>query len=149
MSTMFLRHYQLFCDIAPTPTPSSSFPSSRLALLLGSGSRPLRPCFLASPFNFLFHLPFPPKGLLTNLLIFPSITSYGDRPMEFEAVVNYFKQHFTQVHKRNNENKRVLYTHLTSVVVSDHPHLTLTLTSLSCIIIGILKNGFLTLSLFF
>ncbi|CAL1716309.1 unnamed protein product [Somion occarium] len=44
------------------------------------------------------------------------ITSYGDRPMEFEAVVNYFKAHFTQVHKRNNENKRVLYTHLTSVV---------------------------------
>ncbi|KAI0070421.1 G-protein alpha subunit [Panus rudis PR-1116 ss-1] len=44
------------------------------------------------------------------------ITSYGDRPMEFEAVVNYFKAHFTQVHKRNNETKRVLYTHLTSVV---------------------------------
>ena len=37
--------------------------------------------------------------------------------MEFDAVVNYFKAHFTQVHKRNNENKRVLYTHLTSVVV--------------------------------
>ena len=67
--------------------------------------------------------------------------------MEFEAVVNYFKQHFTQVHKRNNENKRVLYTHLTSVVVSNHPYPSLTPSSLSCIIIGILKNGFLTLSL--
>ncbi|EMD31361.1 heterotrimeric G-protein alpha subunit [Gelatoporia subvermispora B] len=44
------------------------------------------------------------------------ITSYGDRPNEFDAVVNYFRAHFTQVHKRNNENNRVLYTHLTSVV---------------------------------
>ena len=47
-----------------------------------------------------------------------SITSYGDRPQEFDSVVGYFKAHFTQVHKRNNESKRVLYTHLTSVVVS-------------------------------
>lgn len=38
--------------------------------------------------------------------------------MDFDAVVTYFKAHFTQVHRRNNENKRVLYTHLTSVVVS-------------------------------
>ncbi|GBE88344.1 Guanine nucleotide-binding protein alpha-4 subunit [Sparassis crispa] len=44
------------------------------------------------------------------------ITSYGDRPNEFEPVVNYFVAHFTQVHTRNNENNRVLYTHLTSVV---------------------------------
>ena len=46
-----------------------------------------------------------------------SITSYGDRPNEVDAVVSYFKAHFTQVHTRNNEGKRVLYTHLTSVVV--------------------------------
>ncbi|KAI0956111.1 hypothetical protein AcV7_006604 [Taiwanofungus camphoratus] len=44
------------------------------------------------------------------------ITSYGDRPNEVDAVVNYFKAHFAQVHTKNNENKRVLYTHLTSVV---------------------------------
>ncbi|THH27373.1 hypothetical protein EUX98_g6819 [Antrodiella citrinella] len=44
------------------------------------------------------------------------ITSFGDRPQEFDSVVNYFKAHFTQVHKRNNDSKRVLYTHLTSVV---------------------------------
>ncbi|KAI0703439.1 G-protein alpha subunit [Cytidiella melzeri] len=44
------------------------------------------------------------------------ITSYGDRPNEFDSVVNYFRAHFTQVHKRNNESMRVLYTHLTSVV---------------------------------
>ncbi|KAI0720385.1 G-protein alpha subunit [Fomitopsis betulina] len=44
------------------------------------------------------------------------ITSYGDRPNEVDSVVSYFKAHFTQVHTRNNEGKRVLYTHLTSVV---------------------------------
>ena len=47
-----------------------------------------------------------------------SITSYGDRANEYDAVVAYFKAHFTQVHRRNNENNRVLFTHLTSVVVS-------------------------------
>ncbi|GJE88602.1 guanine nucleotide-binding protein subunit alpha [Phanerochaete sordida] len=44
------------------------------------------------------------------------ITSYGERPNEFDSVVGYFRAHFTQVHKRNNENMRVLYTHLTNVV---------------------------------
>lgn len=43
------------------------------------------------------------------------ILSYGDRPNEYEPVVNYFRAHFLQVHKRNNENRRVLYTHLTNV----------------------------------
>jgi hypothetical protein len=45
-----------------------------------------------------------------------SIVSFGDRPNEFEAAVQYFRAHFLQVHRRNNENRRVLYTHLTSVV---------------------------------
>lgn len=44
------------------------------------------------------------------------ITSYGERPNEFDPVVGYFRAHFTQVHKRNNESMRVLYTHLTNVV---------------------------------
>ncbi|KAI0635765.1 G-protein alpha subunit [Trametes polyzona] len=44
------------------------------------------------------------------------ITSYGDRANEYDAVVAYFKAHFTQVHRRNNENNRVLFTHLTSAV---------------------------------
>jgi hypothetical protein len=55
-----------------------------------------------------------------------SITSYGDRPNEYDAVVGYFRAHFLQVHRKNNLNKRVLYTHLTSVVVSRYkpqPHL--------------------------
>ena len=46
-----------------------------------------------------------------------SILSYGDRPNEYESVVQYFRAHFLQVHRRNNENKRVLYTHLTNVTV--------------------------------
>ncbi|EED85956.1 candidate G-protein alpha subunit [Postia placenta Mad-698-R] len=52
------------------------------------------------------------KGVKINKYI----TSYGERPNEVESVVSYFKAHFTQVHTKNNENKRVLYTHLTSVV---------------------------------
>ncbi|TBU49747.1 G-protein alpha subunit [Dichomitus squalens] len=44
------------------------------------------------------------------------ITSYGDRANEYDAVVAYFKAHFAQVHRRNNESNRVLFTHLTSVV---------------------------------
>lgn len=47
-----------------------------------------------------------------------SITSFGERPNEYDEVTNYFKAHFAQVHRRNNEAKRVLYIHLTSVVVS-------------------------------
>jgi guanine nucleotide-binding protein subunit alpha len=44
------------------------------------------------------------------------ILSFGDRANEFDSVVQYFRAHFLQVHRRNNENRRVLYTHLTSVV---------------------------------
>ncbi|THV07236.1 guanine nucleotide-binding protein [Dendrothele bispora CBS 962.96] len=44
------------------------------------------------------------------------ITSFGDRVNDYETVVQYFRAHFLQVHRRNNENRRVLYTHFTSVV---------------------------------
>jgi len=44
------------------------------------------------------------------------ITSFGDRPNEYDEVTNYFKAHFAQVHRRSNDAKRVLYIHLTSVV---------------------------------
>ncbi|KIY69111.1 guanine nucleotide binding protein, alpha subunit [Cylindrobasidium torrendii FP15055 ss-10] len=44
------------------------------------------------------------------------ITSFGNRANTYEEVVQYFRAHFLQVHRRNNENRRVLYTHFTSVV---------------------------------
>ncbi|KAJ4494701.1 G-protein alpha subunit [Lentinula edodes] len=44
------------------------------------------------------------------------ITSFGERANDYETVVQYFRAHFLQVHRRNNENRRVLYTHFTSVV---------------------------------
>ncbi|KAF8896433.1 guanine nucleotide binding protein, alpha subunit [Infundibulicybe gibba] len=44
------------------------------------------------------------------------ITSFGERVNDYETVVQYFRAHFLQVHRRNNENRRVLYTHFTSVV---------------------------------
>jgi hypothetical protein len=49
--------------------------------------------------------------------ILRSITSYGNRGNDYETVVNYFRAHFLQVHRKNNEKKRVLYSHLTNVVV--------------------------------
>lgn len=48
--------------------------------------------------------------------ILNSIPSFGDRKNDYETVVEYFKTHFLQVHRKNNEEHRVLYTHLTNVV---------------------------------
>ncbi|EGO24442.1 hypothetical protein SERLADRAFT_467759 [Serpula lacrymans var. lacrymans S7.9] len=56
------------------------------------------------------------KKLDSGLSVSKYILSYGDRANEYESVVQYFRAHFLQVHRRNNENRRVLYTHLTSVV---------------------------------
>ncbi|KAG9315015.1 guanine nucleotide binding protein, alpha subunit [Chiua virens] len=55
------------------------------------------------------------KKLEQGLRVSKYILSYGDRPNEYESVVQYFRAHFLQVHRKNNENRRVLYTHLTNV----------------------------------
>ncbi|KAF9223736.1 G-alpha-domain-containing protein [Gyrodon lividus] len=55
------------------------------------------------------------KKLEQGLPVSKYILSYGDRPNDYESVVQYFRAHFLQVHRRNNENRRVLYTHLTNV----------------------------------
>lgn len=57
-------------------------------------------------------------SFICSLLIylFRSIPSYGDRPNTYDSVVEYFRTHFVQVHRRNNEEHRVLYTHFTNVV---------------------------------
>ncbi|KAN0092992.1 Guanine nucleotide binding protein (G-protein), alpha subunit [Tylopilus felleus] len=55
------------------------------------------------------------KKLEQGLLVSKYILSYGDRPNEYESVVQYFRAHFLQVHRKTNENRRVLYTHLTNV----------------------------------
>jgi guanine nucleotide-binding protein subunit alpha len=54
--------------------------------------------------------------LNTGLRVRKYITSFGDRANDYETVVQYFRAHFLQVHRRNNENRRVLYSHFTSVV---------------------------------
>ncbi|KAJ7707478.1 guanine nucleotide-binding protein [Mycena rosella] len=57
------------------------------------------------------------KAKLDNgLKVQKYITSFGDRTNDYETVVQYFRAHFLQVHRRNNENRRVLYTHFTSCV---------------------------------
>jgi len=55
------------------------------------------------------------KKLEQGLRVSKYILSYGDRPNEYDSVVQYFRVHFLQVHRRNNENRRVLYTHMTNV----------------------------------
>jgi len=52
----------------------------------------------------------------TGLKVRKYITSFGERSNDYETVIQYFRAHFLQVHRRNNENRRVLYTHFTSVV---------------------------------
>jgi len=45
------------------------------------------------------------------------ITSFANRPNEYHEVAEYFQAHFHQAHRKNNvDQKRSLYTHLTSVV---------------------------------
>ncbi|EJF65613.1 G-alpha-domain-containing protein [Dichomitus squalens LYAD-421 SS1] len=44
------------------------------------------------------------------------ISSYGDRPNEFEEVSEYFRAHFIQVHKRKDVSHRPLYLHFTSML---------------------------------
>lgn len=51
-----------------------------------------------------------------NFFYVCSIPSYGDRANTYDAVIDYFRTHFLQVHRKNNEEHRVLYTHQTSVV---------------------------------
>ncbi|EDQ98724.1 Gs protein, alpha subunit [Laccaria bicolor S238N-H82] len=54
--------------------------------------------------------------LNTGLKVWKYITSFGDWSNDYETIVQYFHAHFLQVHRRNNENCQVLYTHFTSVV---------------------------------
>ncbi|KAF8893616.1 G-protein alpha subunit [Infundibulicybe gibba] len=44
------------------------------------------------------------------------ITSYGDRPNNYEAVSEYFRSHFVQLHRRKDISHRVLYVHFTSML---------------------------------
>lgn len=54
--------------------------------------------------------------LASGLRIGKYITSFGNRANNYDTAVQYFRAHFLQVHRKNNQNKRVLYSHLTSVV---------------------------------
>ncbi|KAI0746186.1 G-protein alpha subunit [Earliella scabrosa] len=44
------------------------------------------------------------------------ISSYGDRPNDFEEVSEYFRAHFIQVHRRKDVSHRPLYLHFTSML---------------------------------
>ncbi|EIW63663.1 G-protein alpha subunit [Trametes versicolor FP-101664 SS1] len=44
------------------------------------------------------------------------ISSYGDRPNDYEEVCEYFRAHFIQVHRRKDVSHRPLYLHFTSML---------------------------------
>ncbi|THH27770.1 hypothetical protein EUX98_g6413 [Antrodiella citrinella] len=44
------------------------------------------------------------------------ISSYGDRPNNYEEVSEYFRAHFIQVQKRKDSSNRSLYVHFTSML---------------------------------
>lgn len=44
------------------------------------------------------------------------ISSYGDRPNNYEEVSEYFRAHFIQVQKRKDVAQRTLYVHFTSML---------------------------------
>lgn len=44
------------------------------------------------------------------------ITSFGERPNDFETASDYFKSHFLQVHRRKDVSNRLLYVHFTSML---------------------------------
>jgi len=44
------------------------------------------------------------------------IPSYGNKPNTYEHVAEYFKSHFTQLHRRNTVSRRSLSVHFTSLV---------------------------------
>ncbi|KAI0328348.1 G-protein alpha subunit [Cubamyces sp. BRFM 1775] len=44
------------------------------------------------------------------------ISSYGDRPNDFEEVSEYFRAHFIQVHRRKDISHRPLFLHFTSML---------------------------------
>ncbi|KAI0762174.1 G-protein alpha subunit [Trametes elegans] len=44
------------------------------------------------------------------------ISSYGDRPNNYEEVSEYFRAHFIQVHRRKDVTRRPLFLHFTSML---------------------------------
>jgi hypothetical protein len=67
----------------------------------------------------------PPHSRGQRLTRARSITSFGDRPNERGAVLDYFRSHFSAAHRRRQRAEygdgRKLYCHYTTVVVRPHP----------------------------
>ncbi|KAL5523474.1 hypothetical protein ACEPAG_7647 [Sanghuangporus baumii] len=56
------------------------------------------------------------QKLAAGIKVRKYITSYGDRPNNYQDVSEYFRAHFLQVHRRNDISKRALYCHFTSML---------------------------------
>ncbi|KAI0318862.1 G-protein alpha subunit [Amylostereum chailletii] len=56
------------------------------------------------------------KKLASGIQVKKYITSYGERANKYEDVADYFRAHFSQVHKRKGQSRQTLYTHFTSML---------------------------------
>lgn len=56
------------------------------------------------------------KKLQSGIHVRKYITSYGDRPNRYEDVSEYFRAHFSQVHKRKGQSRQKLFVHFTSML---------------------------------
>ncbi|KAJ3852233.1 guanine nucleotide-binding protein [Lentinula lateritia] len=97
-SSPLLKNAHLVLFLSTRPSVSVSKPANRTGFAFSDKTDLLR------------------AKLDNGLRVQKYITSFGERANDYETVVQYFRAHFLQVHRRNNENRRVLYTHFTSVV---------------------------------
>lgn len=56
------------------------------------------------------------KKLQSGIVVKKYITSYGERPNRYEDVSEYFRAHFSQVHKRKGQSRQKLFVHFTSML---------------------------------
>ncbi|THH12695.1 hypothetical protein EW146_g7453 [Bondarzewia mesenterica] len=56
------------------------------------------------------------KKLQAGTMVKKYITSYGDRPNRYDDVSEYFRAHFSQVHKRKGQARQKLFVHFTSML---------------------------------
>ncbi|ETW81152.1 hypothetical protein HETIRDRAFT_410248 [Heterobasidion irregulare TC 32-1] len=56
------------------------------------------------------------KKLQAGTQVKKYITSYGDRPNKYDDVAEYFRAHFSQVHKRKGQSRQKLFVHFTSML---------------------------------
>lgn len=104
----------------PAPAAADRFPSLRLLCCfpavpsdVNASSHSIAPYPRSRILSVhISHAPVPGLGSAPSFVRFfrkCSISSYGDRPNDYEEVSEYFRAHFIQVHRRKDVSHRPLY----------------------------------------